>query len=159
MVLKVSIGLSVSNSWIEQTGTSRMTFCFRIALSVWSKRTQMVTHGLERWLLKTARMICWSTWQLEQKLPISSNPIGRNFEMCSVWSWLHCFMGSSSYLLPGDSFSISIFISCSKPIYDQWITPGTRVYLEVVRRTFSYLTAPIAPHIWDYTAVVCITHI
>lgn len=158
MVLKASTGLNVSNSQIEQPGTSPMTFCFSIAPSVRSKRTPMVTRGLERWPLRTARMICWSTWQGGQKLPVSVKPHReKHFETYPAWSWLRCFMGSSSCLLPGDSFHISIFISCSKPIYDQWITQGKRVYLEVVRRTFNYLTVPITLHIWDYTEIVYVT--
>lgn len=155
---KPGIGLSISNSWVEQTGTARMAFCFHFALSVRSQRTQTVTHGLERWLLRTGGMICWSTGQLEQKLPVSVKPCREtHFEMYCAWSWLHCFTGSSSSLPPGDSFNLHIsFFSHSKPIYDPWVTEGKRIYLEV---NIELSDGTITLHTFSSTMGVSIIHI
>lgn len=140
MVRKASIGLSVSNSWAEQTGTSWMTFCFSIALSVWSKKElKWSLVGFKGDYSEQPEWFAEAHGNWNKKLPVSvKSHREKHFEMYSAWSWLHCFMGSSSYLPPGDSFNISIFISCSQPFYDQWITQGKRVYLEVVGRTLNY---------------------
>lgn len=152
------------SEYIKSLNGTDWNFMDDILFQLCSDRLKQKNSNSNSWAWKvttpTARRICWSRRQLEQKLPVSVKAHReKHFEMYSTWNRLHCFIGSSSCLPPGDSFNLAIFSSHSKPVYDQWITEGKRVFLEVVVRTFNYLTISRTLRMLDYTNVVYIIYI